>query len=244
MREIWVGNLPDNISENTLYKAFFIYGEISNIEIHREKCFAFIRYRLCASASRAYEKAKNMNIGNNIIRVSFSDSGKRREIKGDEPGYELTEKKCKLLHVSLNKNSLLPTEQVIRDVFSKFGNVKYVLTKSCAGYRSSIYVEYAKYEEAEKAVNQMNTDEELESRTKLGDSQCEVNYYFKKKKYPNENLPIPPMNPGPGGSFNPMMEMGPGGMYMNMQNQPKMPGMGPMMPGMYPPIGMMNPMCK
>ena len=77
VREIWVGNLPIGINESTLYKNFFIYGEITKIDIHSEKCFAFIRYKLCASASKAYEKAKNMNLGGRVIRVSFSDSGKR-----------------------------------------------------------------------------------------------------------------------------------------------------------------------
>ena len=30
-----------------------------------------------------------MNLGGNIIRISFSDAGKRRDIVGDESGYEL-----------------------------------------------------------------------------------------------------------------------------------------------------------
>ena len=119
VREIWVGNLPIGITEATLHKTFFIYGEITKIEIHNEKCFAFIRYKLCASASKAYEKTKNMNLLNRPIRVSFSDSGKRRDIIGDEPGYELTEKTCRLVHVSLNKSQEPANEQTSKDVFSK-----------------------------------------------------------------------------------------------------------------------------
>jgi hypothetical protein len=30
-----------------------------------------------------------MNLGDKIIRISFSDAGKRKDIVGDEPGYEL-----------------------------------------------------------------------------------------------------------------------------------------------------------
>lgn len=230
VREIWVGNLPIGINESTLYKNFFIYGEITKIDIHSEKCFAFIRYKLCASASKAYEKAKNMNLGGRVIRVSFSDSGKRREIIGDEPGYELSEKTCKLIHVSLNKNSTVANETTIRDIFSKFGTVKYVQTKSCLGYRPSIYVEFSKCDEAEKAIHELNNQNNFENRKLLGDPYCEVNYYFKKKKYPENTINMPF---GMGMNDNPNL--------MNMQ-QNKIGN--PMMMNNPYPIGVMNPFSK
>ena len=33
VREIWLGNLPENISRQVLYSHFFICGEIEEIEI-------------------------------------------------------------------------------------------------------------------------------------------------------------------------------------------------------------------
>ena len=33
VRELWVGNLPESITEKKLYQNFFIYGEIDRIEI-------------------------------------------------------------------------------------------------------------------------------------------------------------------------------------------------------------------
>jgi RNA recognition motif-containing protein len=33
VRELWVGNLPEQISEKKLYSHFFVYGEIEKIEI-------------------------------------------------------------------------------------------------------------------------------------------------------------------------------------------------------------------
>jgi RNA recognition motif-containing protein len=33
VRELWVGNLPEGITEKKLYSHFFIYGEIENIDI-------------------------------------------------------------------------------------------------------------------------------------------------------------------------------------------------------------------
>jgi RNA recognition motif-containing protein len=184
VREIWVGALPNSITEQSLYNQFFIFGEISKMDCHfqTDKNYAFIRYRLSSSASRAYEKAKNMNLNGSIIRVSFSDSSKRREIIGDEEGYEVTEKNCKLLHMSLNKGSTLASESTIRDLLKKYGTIKGFHIKNTQGYRPTIYVEYSKPEEAEQALQNLTSlDTNNEKKTLLGDPFCDINYDFKKK---------------------------------------------------------------
>lgn len=83
VRELWVGNLPANITEKKLYSHFFIFGEIEKIDIvdsnnnsnnggGRESYhhhggrqsssssssgapFAFIRYKLVSCTSRAFD---------------------------------------------------------------------------------------------------------------------------------------------------------------------------------------------
>ena len=37
VREIWVGNLPNETSHDTIYNNFFIFGEISKIELHQDR---------------------------------------------------------------------------------------------------------------------------------------------------------------------------------------------------------------
>lgn len=37
VRELWIGNLPENITESKIYSHFFIYGEIDKIEINPHK---------------------------------------------------------------------------------------------------------------------------------------------------------------------------------------------------------------
>ncbi len=124
-----------------------------------------------------------MTLNGNVIKISFSDNGKRRDILGDESGYELSEKTCKLLHISLSKNSQIPPDNFLKDLFKKYGYVKALHVKNNSGFRSSIYVEYSKTEEAENAINQfMTQDITGEKRKLLGDPSCEVNFYFKKKK--------------------------------------------------------------
>jgi hypothetical protein len=86
VREIWVKNLPLSAGEASLYKEFFIYGEISKIELKQfsDKKNAFIKYRLISSAMKAYEKENNMNFNGNIINVVFSNPQMKRDIVGNE----------------------------------------------------------------------------------------------------------------------------------------------------------------
>ena len=46
-----------------------------------------------------------MNFNGNIIKVNFSNINQRKDIKGNEEGYELNENNCKLIIVTLNKNN-------------------------------------------------------------------------------------------------------------------------------------------
>jgi hypothetical protein len=137
---------------------------------------------MSSAASRAYEKAKNMSLGGSNLRISFSDSSKRKDIIGDEAGYELNDKTCKLLHISLNKNSVVANENVLKDLFKQYGTVKAMHIKNDQGFRPTIYLEYSKPEEAENAINHLVTlDQTGEKRRIIGDPSCDINYYFKKK---------------------------------------------------------------
>jgi RNA recognition motif-containing protein len=123
-----------------------------------------------------------MNIGGNVIRISFSDSGKRKDIIGDESGYELNEKTCKLLHISLNKNSQVASESILKELFKKYGTVRAMHIKNNPGFRPTIYLEYSKPEEAENAINNLVLlDQTGEKRKLIGDPSCDINFYFKKK---------------------------------------------------------------
>jgi len=149
VREISVKNLPISTTEENLYKEFFIYGEISKIDLktgNDNKKYAYIKYRLMSSASKACEEARNMN------------------------------------------------------------------------FRPCIYVEYYKAEQAKKAIEELSSDNNLETRKLIGDENCEINFYFKTKS--NEN--INPININNMNMFQNNM------FYNNMllQNMQNMIGMG------------------
>jgi len=61
VREIWIGNLPENISSEKIYSHFFICGEIEDIEIMRHNknnyTYAYVRFKLTSCTKRAYDIA-------------------------------------------------------------------------------------------------------------------------------------------------------------------------------------------
>ena len=189
IREIWVTNLPLSTDEAKLYKEFFIYGEISKIElkIFFDKKNAYIKYRLCDSAKKAIEKENNIYFNGNIINVSYSNENQRKDIKGNENGFELNEYNCKLIFVCLNKNIETVDEDKILNIFEIFGKIKYVSIKNIND-RNHIFIEYYKYEDAQKSVIEMNKDINIDKRRILGDENCEINYFFKSKN--NEANPF------------------------------------------------------
>lgn len=86
MREIWVGNLPQDINEKTLKKAFSVYGEVDNVEIFQKPnlTFAFLRYKRSKEALMAFESVDHLSIVlKSTLRIAFSDYQKRAGIVGD-----------------------------------------------------------------------------------------------------------------------------------------------------------------
>ena len=123
VREILVGNLPLSTNETDLYKEFFIFGEISKIEIklNDNQKFGYIKFRLINSAMKALEQNDKLNYKGNTLSVNLSNINQRREIQGNEPKYELNENNCKLIVICLdkNKNNIINEEKSLDD-FSSF----------------------------------------------------------------------------------------------------------------------------
>ena len=86
VREIWIGYLPNDISEKILRTTFEIYGTVDNIEVFQKpnQTFAFLRYEKVAQASKAFENVEHL--GSKLragLKISFSDYLKRNNIVGD-----------------------------------------------------------------------------------------------------------------------------------------------------------------
>jgi len=194
IREIFVENLPLWIKEKDLYINFFIYGEISKIELKPfgDKKNAFVKFRLVSSAMKALEHGNNTNYNGNIIKISFSDYRQRKDVIGDENGYELNEDNCKLIVICLNKNVESTNEENAAEIFENFGKIKNICIKNINS-RNHIFVEYYKYEDAKKAIREMNKDINEEKRAILGEKDCAIDFYY-KNIFNEINPVLPPIN--------------------------------------------------
>lgn len=86
VREIWIGNLPNDITEKSLKNTFEVYGTVDNIEIFTKpnQIFAFLRYEKVAQASKAFENVDTLGLQLRAgLKISFSDYLKRNNIVGD-----------------------------------------------------------------------------------------------------------------------------------------------------------------
>ena len=182
VREIRITNLPLSTNESGLYKEFFVYGEISKIELKTfwDKKNAFIKYRLVQSAIKAFNVENNAYFNGNIINVTFSNESQRKDIKGNESGFELNENNCKLIVVCLNKNLETADEETFLNIFENYGKIKNIKIKNISN-RNHIFIEYYKYEEAQRAIIEMNKEINYEKRKMLRDEKCEIDFYFKNK---------------------------------------------------------------
>ena len=182
VREIWITNLPLSTDESKLYNEFFVYGEISKIELKTfwDKKNAFIKYRLVQSAVKALNTENNAYFNGNVINVSFSNENQRKDITGNENGFELNENNCKLIVICLNKNMETTNEETILNIFENYGKIKNIAIKNISN-RNHIFIEYYKIEDAQKSIINMNKEINCEKRKILGDENCEIDFYFKSK---------------------------------------------------------------
>jgi len=127
MRELWVGNLAQTVTQEKLYNRFFIYGEIEVIYMFMSKNFAFIRFKEVAAASRALDSARGTRIDNRPIKISFADPIRRKEALGDMAGYHLSVKSAKGLVMKYAGTTIAPPEDFIKGILGKYGTVKAIL---------------------------------------------------------------------------------------------------------------------
>jgi hypothetical protein len=186
MREIWVGNLPPDVTEGMLYNHFFIYGEIDKIDIFAFKGFAFVRFKLVEAAARALECANSILINNRPVRISYSDQTRRFDAIGDKPGYEPNEYNARTLYVQYKRDGPVKLEGKLQDMLNRYGRVKALYIKQMVPTslaKSCLYVDYVTHEEAENALFHLyENDKGGLRRHELGDANIEITYAFRKQR--------------------------------------------------------------
>ncbi|TNV87135.1 hypothetical protein FGO68_gene1188 [Halteria grandinella] len=203
VRELWVGNLPEHITEKKLYSHFFVYGEIEKIEIvssnkSSQQTYAFVRFKLISCTSRAYDQTQQnqLEIDGYKLKVQFSDFNKRPEIVGDVPGYDCTYLTCTALFVAFSVNSQLPPQEKVEEVFSRYGKIRAIYMKQTTPntqWRPHVFVDYYTHEEAKRARDDLYYNDQFgQKRLELGDKSCEVLLAIKKRCKDFQNPVIGP----------------------------------------------------
>eukprot|EP00252_Welwitschia_mirabilis_P016100 TRINITY_DN35600_c0_g1_i1.p1 TRINITY_DN35600_c0_g1~~TRINITY_DN35600_c0_g1_i1.p1 ORF type:complete len:854 (+),score=177.92 TRINITY_DN35600_c0_g1_i1:105-2564(+) len=151
--KLFVGRVPETISENELHHVFEKYGKILEVGLvkdkvtGRQKGYCFIRYETIEEAEKAINSLnmKYMLPGSEIpITVEFA-SGERERLGYMEP---------KLHVLNINKNA---TEKEIEEIFSQYGTVKHVsILKSSPNKRDSAFVRYDSRDMALVAIDALH----------------------------------------------------------------------------------------
>jgi RNA recognition motif-containing protein len=87
VREIWVGNLPNDITEKAIKSAFGMYGNVDKIEIFQKtnQTFCFLRYERADEANKAFDNSDKLSkLLRANLKMSYSDFLKRNVIVGND----------------------------------------------------------------------------------------------------------------------------------------------------------------
>lgn len=133
---LFVGNLASGTSEEEFRKLFSPYGELTEVFVHSDKGFAFVRLDTRENAEKAKQELDGKSIHGRQLRVRFATSG-----------------------ASLNVKNLSPvvSNELLEEAFSKFGALERAVVIVDDKGRSTTrgIVEFTRKASAVKAVQQI-----------------------------------------------------------------------------------------
>lgn len=244
VRELWFGNLSQNLDEHELKYHVEMFGEIENIEYYTKPntSFAFVKFKEITQASRASESTQNLkNILNSPnLKIAFSDHQRRKNVVGDSLDYERDEDLTSIVYIGFPSGSTVANENIIREVFSFCGEAVDICinqTPKQNSAKSYALVEMATLEQAKIARQKLFFDDNTrEHRIKLGDRNCEIAILPRPKNkdhFNNSHMNFRPnqmqqrqnrynnFNPHP--DFQPHFQQGPMNPHQRMNHGPMFP---------------------
>ena len=259
VREVWLGGIPENISEHEMREIMSTFGIVESTEIFPK--FAFIKFKLVADATNAFEKASIMHekFGKSPgFRIFFSDPEKRIQIVGNHYEFDRQSEYIPVLFLGFPPvTSSFVDDMYMKSIGEQYGPIieTYMRKSNNPQTRSYILLTYDNVKNAIRAKQELSRRKDL-----LGDKRVEVaillaeepifrgrnlentlERYQAPNNYEKRSRNIPPAyNPN---SFQPQMPP-PYGQYPQYPQQPMYPnrnmGHQPMMSGpmmMPPPHG-------
>lgn len=245
VRELWIGGIPEGISENQMRDIMSQFGSVENLEIFTK--FAFVKFRQVSEATNAFEKASRMHelFGKPPgFRVFFSEPEKRTNVVGNHYEYDKQMNCLPILFLGFPPiTSSLVDENHMKSICERYGTIinTYIKKSHSPQTRSYILLTYDSLRNAIKAKMELSKRKDL-----LGDKRVEVallmdeeavmkghNFEYTIEKFQSNSSIYDKRLPRPGGSFPP------GGQYMPMGSMPQYPPYQNYPPG-YPSMPMMG----
>lgn len=190
VREIWVGNLVEETTDQDVRNAFSTYGKIESVEMFNKpnQIFAFLKYFKVKQAAKAFENIDNLSVAMRLnLRISYSDFTKRNNIVGDSPTLEDNyEDLAPYLFMAYNSGVILPKVKYLQKRLSEFGKIKGILLKPSynSNFKSFVVVEFETTEQAIKARKYYLLNEKSSKRRfKLGTKDIDINVLTKVPEF-------------------------------------------------------------
>uniref|UniRef100_A0A565B0T1 Polyadenylate-binding protein n=1 Tax=Arabis nemorensis TaxID=586526 RepID=A0A565B0T1_9BRAS len=163
---IYVKNLPKEITDDELKKTFGKYGDISSAVVMKDqsgnsRCFGFVNFESPEAAEVAVEKMNGISLGEDVLYVGRAQKKSERE---EELRRKFEQERLSRFEKLQGSNLYLKNlddsvnDEKLKEMFSEYGNVTSckVMMNSQGLSRGFGFVAYANSEEALKALKEMN----------------------------------------------------------------------------------------
>ncbi|EOA34410.1 hypothetical protein CARUB_v10021938mg [Capsella rubella] len=163
---VYVKNLPKEITDDELRKTFGKYGDISSAVVMKDqsgssRCFGFVNFETPEAAAVAVEKMNGISLGEDVLYVGRAQKKSERE---EELRRKFEQERMSRIEKLQGSNLYLKNlddsvnDEKLKDIFSEYGNVTSckVMTSAQGLSRGFGFVAYSNPEEASRALNEMN----------------------------------------------------------------------------------------
>lgn len=113
-RKIYVGNLPENATENNIQQFFSRIGLVKNVQLKPHKHFAFVEFVSQDDARKAISETDETNFMGQQIRVKSTDKNRSKAADPNNPNR---------LFIGYIPHQM--SEQQIRELFETLGHLNY-----------------------------------------------------------------------------------------------------------------------
>jgi hypothetical protein len=131
------------------------------------------------------DHGNGQQIDGRVLKVSYSNHIRRKDFLGDKGEIETNDGNAKTLFLGYHEGCVFPSEQLIKDVFTKYGELKAIYLKQAPPntfVKSHAFIDFEKHESAEQAlIEHTKMDTDNARKTQLGDSDLDIDYAFRKK---------------------------------------------------------------